>query len=80
MHCGLSLVASDTRGIQDYTFEGRSGYLRNSEDADGFAEAIAKLAADPNMRRRFGEFNRNTVKAFYLEPVKDEVHSLLGEL
>ena len=80
MHCGLSLVASDTRGIQDYTFEGRSGYLRNSEDADGFAEAIAKLAADPGMRRRFGEFNRNTVKAFYLEPVKDEVHSLLGEL
>ena len=80
MHCGLSLVASDTRGIQDYTVEGKSGYLRNSEDADGFAEAIGKLAADADLRRRFGAFNQNTVKAFYLESVKDEVRCLLGEL
>ena len=80
MHCGLSLVASDTRGIQDYTVEGKSGYLRNSEDADGFAEAIGKLAADPDMRRRFGAYNRNTVRAFYLDSVKDEVRNLLGEL
>ena len=80
MHCGLSLVASDTRGIQDYTFEGKSGFLRNSEDSDGFAEAIGRLAADADMRRRFGAFNQNTVKAFYLESVKDEVRCLLGEL
>ena len=80
MHCGLSLVASDTRGIQDYTFEGKSGYLRNSEDADGFAEAIGRLAADPDMRRRFGEFNRNTVRAFYLESVKDEVLAVLRKI
>ena len=80
MYCGLSLVASDTRGIQDYTVEGQSGYLRNSEDADGFAEAIGCLAADADMRRRFGVFNQNTVKAFYLDSVKDEVCCLLGEL
>ena len=80
MHCGLPVVASDTRGIQDYTFEGKSGFLRNSEDADGFAEAIGKLAADADMRRRLGAFNQNTVKAFYLEAVKDEVCCLLGEL
>ena len=80
MHCGLSLVASDTRGIQDYTFEGQSGYLRNSEDADGFAEAIGKLAADPDMRRRFGEFNQNTVRAFYLDAVKAEVLAVLRKI
>ena len=80
MHCGLSLVASDTRGIQDYTFEGRSGYLRNSEDADGFAEAIGCLAADADMRRRFGVFNQNTVKAFYLDAVKDEVLAVLRKI
>lgn len=80
MHCGLPVVASDTRGIQDYTFDGKSGYLRNSEDADGFAEAIGKLTANADMRRRFGAFNQNTVRAFYLEAVKDEVQMVLHKL
>ena len=73
MYCGLPVIASDTRGIQDYTFNGKSGYLRDSEDAVGFAEAIVALKSDAAMRRRFGEFNRETVKDFCLERVKYEV-------
>lgn len=73
MYCGLPVIASDTRGIQDYTFDGKSGYLRNSEDAAGFAEAIAALKTDIQMRRKFGEFNRETVRSFCLEPVKGEI-------
>lgn len=73
MYCGLPVIASDTRGIQDYTFEGKSGCLRNSEDASGFAQAIAVLKADEALRRRYGAFNRETVKPFCLEQVRDEV-------
>lgn len=79
MYCGLPVIASDTRGIQDYTFEGKSGFLRNSEDAGGFAEAIATLKSDTAMRREFGVYNQNTVKAFCLERVKDEILALFHE-
>lgn len=80
MYCGLPLVMSIVRGAGDYLQDGDSGFLCRCDDADGFAEAIGKLAADADMRRRFGAFNQNTVKAFYLESVKDEVRCLLGEL
>lgn len=80
MYCGLPLVMSIVRGAGDYLQNGESGFLCRYDDIDGFAEAIGRLAADPDMRRRFGEFNRNTVRAFYLDAVKDEVRELLGEL
>lgn len=73
MYCGLPLVASDTRGIQDYCENGKSGYLCGSEDAEGFAEAIRRLKDDPVLRGNCGMFNRNTVQIFCLEQVKDEV-------
>lgn len=80
MYCGLPVIASDTRGIQDYTFDGKSGYLRNSEDAAGFAEAIATLKSDAAMRHDFGTYNQKTVKAFCLERVKDEVLQIIRGL
>ena len=73
MYCGLPLVASDTRGIQDYTFEGKSGFLRSSEDVVGFAEAIRKLKEKPSLRECCGARNRETVKAFCLDQVKEEL-------
>lgn len=80
MYCGLPLVASDIRGVRDYTAEGKSGFLRNSEDVSGFADAVRRLKEDPTLCRSCGEYNRETVKAFLLEPVKDEVLTLLGHI
>ncbi len=73
MYCGLPLVASDTRGLQDYTIPGKSGFLCNSEDAAGFAAAIGRLKEDPALRCGCGEFNKNAVQVFCLEQVKEEV-------
>ena len=77
MYCGLPLVATDTRGIQDYTIPGKSGFLCPSEDAPGFAAAIRRLKEDPVLCGNCGAFNRSAVKAFCLEQVKEEVLSLL---
>lgn len=77
MYCGLPVIASDTRGIQDYTIDGESGFLRASEDAEGFAEAIGKLKEDLALRERCGAFNRETVKAFCLDQVTGEVLNVL---
>ena len=80
MYCGLPLVASDTRGIQDYTMDGKSGFLRNSEDVAGFAEAIRTLKNDAVLCRCCGDFNRETVKAYCLEQVKEEIFNLFKSI
>ena len=79
MYCGLPLVASNTRGIQDYTISGESGFLCSSEDAAGFAAAIRRLKVDPELCRSCGAVNRSNVKVFCLEQVKAEVLQLFKE-
>ena len=80
MYCGLPLVASDTRGLQDYTIPGKSGFLCGSEDAVEFANAIRRLKEDLALRSNCGTFNRNTVQVFCLERVKEEVLRLIKGL
>lgn len=80
MYCGLPLVASDTRGIQDYCENGKSGYLCGSEDEAEFANAIRQLKEDSALRSGCGTFNRNTVQVFCLEQVKEEVLRLFKGL
>ncbi|MGM9661026.1 MAG: glycosyltransferase family 4 protein [Faecousia sp.] len=80
MYCGLPVIASNTRGIQDYMVDGKSGFLRDAEDAAGFADAIRILKEDIALRKRCGAYNMETVKAFCLEPVKDEVLALFTNI
>ena len=76
MYCGLPLVASDTRGIQDYCENRKSGFLCGSEDAEGFAKGIHLLKADSPLRCTCGERNRITAETFHLTQVKSEVLEL----
>ena len=80
MYCGLPLVASDTRGLQDYTVPGKSGFLCGSEDPAEFAKAIHQLKKNPELRSNCGAFNRNMVQKFCLEQVKEEVRRLFKGL
>lgn len=80
MYCGLPLIASDTRGIQDYAAEGKSGFLKDPEDAPGFADAIRNLKKDAELRRNCGVFNKEAVKAYCLDQVKSEVLSFFERM
>lgn len=80
MYCGLPVIASNTRGIQDYTVNGKSGFLRDSEDAAGFADAIRMLKENTALRKCCGAYNKETVKAFCMESVKEEVLALLESI
>ena len=77
MYCGLPLVATDTRGIQDYCENGKSGFLCGSEDVAGFAEAITMLKSDEIMRRDFGAYNQEAAKDFCLKRVTGDVLSIM---
>lgn len=66
MAAGVPLVSSNVHGILDYVVDGQTGYALAPEDADGFAAAIGKLAANPALREHMKENCQRTVEPFNL--------------
>jgi glycosyltransferase involved in cell wall biosynthesis len=66
---GLPLVLSDAVGAaRDLLRDGENGFLVPAGDSDAAAEALRKLAADPDLRRRMGQRSRELVRAWGYEP------------
>ena len=80
MFCGLPLIASDIRGVQDYVCDSRNGFLRQPMDDVGFAQALKHLVADEELRVHFGKDNRELVLPYCLDRVQGEILTLLEEL
>ena len=77
MYCGLPLVMSKVRGAEDYLTDGESGYLRNADDVEGFAEAVGNLLNSRAQCKVFGQRNREAVTPYCVENVKQEIYNLL---
>jgi glycosyltransferase involved in cell wall biosynthesis len=66
---GLPLVLSDRVGAAyDLLGNGENGFLVPVEDVGATAEALRKLAAEPELRRRMGERSRELVRGWGYEP------------
>ena len=77
MYCGLPLITSNIRGLVDVMTDGKSGYLAEPDDVQGFAKAIEKLKQSPELRKQMGENNKITVKPYCIENTKKEVLKVL---
>lgn len=73
MGSGLPVVCSRIRGNTDLIDDSTGGILCDAMDSAEFANAIQTLKSDPPLRRRCGQRNREAVKPFCLDSVKDEV-------
>ena len=80
MYCGLPLVMSTVRGAEDYLTDGESGFLRHSDDVDGFADGIRRLKENGELRKSFGQRNREAVMPYAVENVKREICNLLKQI
>lgn len=68
MACGLPVVVTDAGGMREAVRDGVEGFLVPVRDAEAMAEALVKLARDPELRRRMGEAARQRVlEEFTLE-------------
>lgn len=56
--CGRPIVTTDVPGCREIVRDGDNGVLVPVCDAPALAEAMARLIADPDMRRRMGERGR----------------------
>ena len=50
---GLPVIATDVRGCRQVVEHERTGLLIPVRDADAIARAVRRLAADPDLRRRW---------------------------
>jgi len=62
MATGLPVVATRYSGIPEAVAHERTGLLVEQHDIDGLARALARLAADPELRRRYGREGRKRVE------------------
>jgi glycosyltransferase involved in cell wall biosynthesis len=78
---GLPIVTTDVPGCKEVVEEGVNGFLVPGRDAAALAQAILRLAGDPELRRRFGEQSRRrAVTHFDLSVVVGQTRSLYQEL
>lgn len=73
MYCGLPLVSSNTSGPRDYMENGKTGFMYDHDDAEGFATGIQLLKEDVHLRTACGEYNRKAVLPFCIENSQKEV-------
>jgi len=69
MACGKPVIAANTSSLPELIEDGVSGILCPPDDIDDFVMACRKLAAEPEICRRYGRAARNRVEAAFSEDV-----------
>ncbi len=78
---GLPLITTDSPGCNEAVGHEVNGFLIPPHDPAALAQAILRLADDPDMRRRFGQASRQrAVACFDLAKIADETRSVYKEL
>lgn len=80
MYCGLPVVISNIRGVNDYLEDGKTGYICNVNDVNAFADAIKSLKNNKNLCLQFGKQNKVRVQRYCIEPVKKEILTIFEHL
>ena len=80
MYCGLPVVASNTRGLEDIVIDGLTGYLCQADDIEAFAEAILKVMENRNFKSRASEKIHEIIQPYCIEQSKNEILKLIKSL
>lgn len=80
MDLGLPCVGSKTRGIADLIDDGKGGFVCKPKDENSFAKAITLLAENPDLRDKFGNYNKVKAKGYSKEIVREELTNIYREV
>jgi len=65
MASGLPVIATRAGAFEETVVDGETGLLIDRGDVEGLAEAIARLAGDPTLRRSMGRQGRSRAESEY---------------
>jgi glycosyltransferase involved in cell wall biosynthesis len=78
---GRPVVATRVGGVPDVVEDGADGLLLDVGDVKGIADALERLARDPALRRRFGEYGRGrTIERYRVQRLVDDIDNLYRQL
>jgi glycosyltransferase involved in cell wall biosynthesis len=80
MAAGLPVIATDTSGYRDFVTTGETGLVVPVGDIGALASAIARLAADADLRARLGRQARARAEEFDERVVLEQFARLIDEL
>ena len=81
LECGLPAVAFTCKcGPRDLIEDGKNGLLVENGDIDGFAKALMKLMADPDLRKKIGLEAKRRMAAYTEENIMKRWEGLFREL
>ena len=64
MAAGKAVIASHVGGVPEIVLDGQTGLLVPPDDAHSLAQAMSRLAADPDLQRRLGAAGRYRAQSF----------------
>ncbi len=65
MEMELPVVAFSVDGVSETVTDRETGYLAPMKDVSGLAQAISRLAKDPDLRRSMGKESRRRVESCF---------------
>lgn len=80
MYCGLPIINSNIRGLVDITENEQSGFVCAPDDIEAFTNAIVGIKNNQSLRKTAIENNKEKVKPYLIENVKQEVLNLFEKI
>ena len=80
MAMGKAVICSRIRGNTDLIAHGEGGFLADPADVSAYAEAIAQLLSDDELRRRMGSINREKIRGFDRAVVDAQMDTIYREI
>lgn len=80
MASGLPCVASAIRGNVDLIENGVNGFVCPTDDVEGYATAIAKIASDPAIRETMRSNNLEKIKQYDITVVEQEIRAIYADV
>lgn len=80
MYCGLPLITSNIRGLNDVNHDGKNGFLCSPSKYKDFAFYINLLYIDSDIRKKMGEQNKIDVQPYILQNTLKEVKEIIDSV
>lgn len=80
MASGLPCVASAIRGNVDLVENGVNGFTCQTDDVDGYAAAIERIVADPQLRQTMRKNNLEKIRKYDVNVVQQELREIYADV